>query len=365
MYNLWFTNDGTLEFDFESDPEDIRLHDCKNTEKINSKMLISEEHIGNQYKYSLRVYLSILYLRIPHNFSMILRGKVVEHHSIVHDLKYPECILYRPQTGGAKEEVMTTIGFLKEAPHVYIHGFNVYHKNRLILPFWHAVSYSDSRGRGVVGILEANFVEPTHNKQDFERTSLFQKLETRLKEMTWEYWDYHCGLIGYQVKKKVRARLPLPDSSYGSPDNSRHGSISMNNTSSSGRALVSLPAGRVQNSQFSSWQHGIKRKQDDPLSALGKGRRQAREALDATGHSMEVQPAPCAARPLDQQEAYVLMQENKKIRAKCLEYEKSEEELSHMLSRVKRELEEAQDEYARMLEELELLEDVKPEKDAV
>jgi len=33
------------------------------------------------------------------------------------------------------------------------------------------------------------------------------------------------------------------------------------------------------------------------------------------------------------------------------------------LSRLKRELEEAQDEYARMLKELELLEDVKPEKD--
>lgn len=30
-------------------------------------------------------------------------------------------------------EVTTTIGFLKEAPHVNVHGFNVYHKNRLIL----------------------------------------------------------------------------------------------------------------------------------------------------------------------------------------------------------------------------------------
>lgn len=30
-------------------------------------------------------------------------------------------------------EVTTTIGFLKEAPHVNIHGFCVYHKNRLIL----------------------------------------------------------------------------------------------------------------------------------------------------------------------------------------------------------------------------------------
>lgn len=39
-----------------------------------------------------------------------------------------------------------------------------------------------------LGVLEANFVKPTHNKQDFERTSLFQKVEVRLKEMTWEYW---------------------------------------------------------------------------------------------------------------------------------------------------------------------------------
>lgn len=30
-------------------------------------------------------------------------------------------------------QVVTTIGFLKDAPQVYVHGFNVYHKNRLIL----------------------------------------------------------------------------------------------------------------------------------------------------------------------------------------------------------------------------------------
>lgn len=38
------------------------------------------------------------------------------------------------------------------------------------------------------GILQADYLEPTHNKQDFERTSLFQKFELRLKQMTWEYW---------------------------------------------------------------------------------------------------------------------------------------------------------------------------------
>ena len=51
------------------------------------------------------------------------------------------------------------------------------------------------------------------NKQDFEKTSVFQKLVTRLKEMTWEYWDYHCGLIGYQILKKARRSIPTPDSS--------------------------------------------------------------------------------------------------------------------------------------------------------
>jgi hypothetical protein len=38
------------------------------------------------------------------------------------------------------------------------------------------------------GILEANFIKPTHDKQDFEKSVLYQRLEIRLKEMTYEYW---------------------------------------------------------------------------------------------------------------------------------------------------------------------------------
>jgi len=96
-------------------------------EKVGSRMSVSEEHIGNQYRYSLRVslglklasncgegiihylrcplqvYLSILYLQIPQNFCIMLRGKVVQHHNIAQDLKFPEFILYKPQTGGTKE----------------------------------------------------------------------------------------------------------------------------------------------------------------------------------------------------------------------------------------------------------------------
>lgn len=114
-------------------PQDIRLRKSDDAKKVNAKMLISEEHIGNQYRYSLRViicfcmvvnlfyvseiklfwyylqvYLSILYLRIPQNFCIILRGKVVEHHVIAHDLKYQEFIMYRPQIGGLKEVTYNT-----------------------------------------------------------------------------------------------------------------------------------------------------------------------------------------------------------------------------------------------------------------
>lgn len=52
----------------------------------------------------------------------------------------------------------------------------------------------------MVGVLEANFIQPTHNKQDFEKTPVFQKLETRLKDMTLEYWL----VINFRKKKKKK-----------------------------------------------------------------------------------------------------------------------------------------------------------------
>uniref|UniRef100_A0A803MG24 Morc S5 domain-containing protein n=1 Tax=Chenopodium quinoa TaxID=63459 RepID=A0A803MG24_CHEQI len=304
IFNLWFTDDGTLEFDFESNPEDIRLRNSENTKKINSKMLISEEHIGNQYRFSLRVYLSILYLRIPQNFCIILRGKVVEHHSIAHGLKYPEFIMYRPSTGGTKEEVLTTIGFLKEAPDVNIHGFNVYHKNRLIL-----------------------------------------------------------------VKKKAPAPVPSANSLYVSPNDARLQPISVDKSSKvsgspvgQAHPVFSLPAGDLLAARSGIQQCGTKRTQDDLLSSLGRGRRQSRvEPAHSAGRFMEIQPVIHAAAPLGQQEAKVLRQEHRKLRERCLEYEKSEEELKCKASRLRMELEEAQQEYQRMLTELRSLEVFKPE----
>jgi len=77
-------------------------------------------------------------------------------------------------------------------------GMNVYHKNRLIMPFWKVLQEGSSRGRSVVGVLEANFIEPAHDWQDFERTPLFIRLEMKLRQIIIDFWKEKCHLIGYQ-----------------------------------------------------------------------------------------------------------------------------------------------------------------------
>lgn len=61
-------------------------------------------------------------------------------------------------------------------------------KKSILQPFHRVLSSASSKGRSVAGVLEADFIKPTHDKQDFEKSQLFQRLINRLKEMTNEYW---------------------------------------------------------------------------------------------------------------------------------------------------------------------------------
>ncbi|KAF7108262.1 hypothetical protein CFC21_108765 [Triticum aestivum] len=203
VFNLWLNDVDEMELDFTTDDEDIMMSGAPKIPEERAKVKrLNHMHIANRFRYSLRVYASILYLRLPQHFKVILCGRTVEPHHIIKDLIYRECIKYQPQVGTSVQvDVITSIGFLKGAPHLDIYGFNVYHRNRLILPFWAAGS-ERGRGRGIAGVLEANFIRPTHDKQDFEKTELFQRLETRLKDMTMEYWRHHAHLIGYQPVTK-------------------------------------------------------------------------------------------------------------------------------------------------------------------
>ncbi|KAG5049876.1 hypothetical protein JHK85_010979 [Glycine max] len=361
IYNLWCNDDANLELDFDTDPTDIRIAgDVKQIDTLKAWKSVNEEHIANRLRYSLHVYMSILYLKIPESFQMILRGQVVKPHNIADDLKFPQFVKYAPVIGGSVKGTaltVTTIGFLKEAPQVNIHGFNVYHKNRLIL----VVSYLDSRGRGVVGILQADFIEPTHNKQDFERTSLFQKLEGRLKEMTWEYWDTHCTLFGY--KDKDKKKLPPRVTSMQKPLAIEK--PVMLNRSCSPVVNTKIEYGNSEQCstklQIRSEQGSHNKRKTHELVDLQNTEKHARtENVTCVGFSQNKQIIATPADQVFDRKTMHLVQQNKKLHAKCLEFEKTGEELNLKVTMLKSEIQEAQDEYKRLLAEVKSL-DLKEE----
>ncbi|KHG07152.1 MORC family CW-type zinc finger protein 4 [Gossypium arboreum] len=144
IYNLWEDDEGKLELDFDTDLHDIQIRGVNRDEKNieMAKTFHNSRHFLT-YRHSLRSYASILYLRLPTNFTMILRGKDIEHHNIVNDMMLTTRITYRPQIVSGKAPISSdmvatvTIGFAKDAQHhIDIQGFNVYHKNRLIKVCW-------------------------------------------------------------------------------------------------------------------------------------------------------------------------------------------------------------------------------------
>ncbi|XP_020878741.1 protein MICRORCHIDIA 5 isoform X2 [Arabidopsis lyrata subsp. lyrata] len=211
IYNLWEDDEGKLELDFDTDPHDIQLRGVNRDEKNieMAKTYPNSRHFLT-YRHSLRSYASILYLKHPDNFRIILRGKDVEYHSILDDMMMTDEKTYKPTRSPEwpdQDEMVASLklGFVKDAHHhIDIQGFNVYHKNRLIKPFWRVWNAAGSDGRGVIGILEANFIQPAHNKQGFERTVVLSKLENRLIQHQKNYWSSRCHEIGYAPRRKQK-----------------------------------------------------------------------------------------------------------------------------------------------------------------
>ncbi|GJM84994.1 hypothetical protein PR202_ga00718 [Eleusine coracana subsp. coracana] len=148
IYNLWEDEEGQLELDFDADANDIQIRGANRDQK---RIKMANQYPNSKhfftYKHSLRSYASILYLRVPCVFRMILRGKEIQHHNIVNDLMLKKQQTYKPTMidGFPKDEQMVadvTIGFVKDAKHhIDIQGFNVYHKNRLIKVFYLCHAY--------------------------------------------------------------------------------------------------------------------------------------------------------------------------------------------------------------------------------
>ncbi|XP_062213135.1 protein MICRORCHIDIA 6-like [Phragmites australis] len=360
LFNLWFNDDGDMELDFNSDKKDILITGAHKKKKHNSEKAVTQNYVSTRLRYSLRAYASILYLRVPDSFRIILRGCDVEPHNIVNDLMYRECVLYKPQIAGLTESsVITTIGFVKGAPDIDVQGFNVYHKNRLITPFWKVANNSYGKGRGVVGILEANFIKPTHDKQDFEKSVLYQRLEIRLKDMTYEYWDLHCHRIGYDNKKLPKATRALNRASHmnaGSSPVSAPPRLLAADVPTSSCAIPRLSASAARErinslGSLSKNKMGLKRKLDSIGSMTDSADRDGVDHMDGVDVSQR--------KRFNEYKNLTL--ENDKLRNECLQYEESEKQLVLKEQKLRSQIAEERKKYQELLEELRSL-DVKKEK---
>ncbi|KAJ8433534.1 hypothetical protein Cgig2_018087 [Carnegiea gigantea] len=171
------------------------------------------------------------------------------------------------------------------------------------------------------GILEANFIDPTHNKQDFERTSLFQKLEARLKAKTAEYWRLPCGLIGYQTSKRVPSKKLLLQSLHPGGD------ICKEHDAGNGKSYRHDIPGRI-------------REEYNPKESVA----------NMEGHD-ESRSNKAAIQLEDNQDAEMLslIEENDKLRSELVQIEKREEELNLKLQHLEGEVDDARSRYARLL----------------
>ncbi|XP_057541592.1 protein MICRORCHIDIA 1-like isoform X1 [Amaranthus tricolor] len=329
IYNLWLNDEGIYELNFDDDNEDIKLKDetiQASGSKVHKRTLELQSHISYRLRYSLRAYSSILYLKKFKNFKILLRGKPVEQLHIADELNYKEVVTYKPQLAATSAEVTvkTTIGFIKQAPDLNVSGFNVYHKNRLIRPFWKVVRDGSSVGNGVVGVLEANFIEPAHDKQDFERSSLYIKLESRLKSMVNDYWKSHCHFVGFQ-----RRDQPPPPKIRKFSRNDDHAIRS--STSGAQEGLLNQPVAELAARPRRNYQ-------EDASAVQSIIDLSADEAVDDSTDSLSIEQ---------------ICEENIQLFARCEAHVQKEHELKHMVSKLEKELVETRNKCAQLALHLE------------
>nr|CAB3473301.1 unnamed protein product [Digitaria exilis] len=290
VFNLWFNDDGDMELDFNSDEKDILITGAHKKVKTNKpEKIATQNYVSSRLRYSLRV---------KYRFHIYHFGT---------------------------PSVITTIGFVKGAPNIDVQGFNVYHKNRLISPFWKVANNSYGKGRGVVGILEANFIKPTHDKQDFEKSALYQRLEIRLKDMTYEYWGLHCHRLGYDNKSLPKATRALHRANHmnggSSPISAPPRLLAADiPTSSCGIPRLSASAAREKINSLESHSKsnmGLKRKFDSSGAMSDSADQDGLDRTDGLGVYQRKRF----------NEYRTLTLENDKLRNECLQYEESEKQL--------------------------------------
>ncbi|XP_076857741.1 MORC family CW-type zinc finger protein 3-like isoform X2 [Brachyhypopomus gauderio] len=200
IWNLRKSSSGQVDFDYSTDRYDIRiLPDGKQYKK--------QEHVmqsGQESDFSLRAYCSVLYLKPK--MQIIIRGQKVRTELISKSLACSFKDKYKPQIPNI-EPITITFGFNTKSKEQY--GIMMYHKNRLIKAYERVTCQlkANKIGVGVIGVLECNFLTPTHNKQDFDYTDEYRKTMCSLNNKLEEYWKE----VNHRFGKNADIALTIED----------------------------------------------------------------------------------------------------------------------------------------------------------
>ncbi|XP_077393508.1 MORC family CW-type zinc finger protein 3a [Festucalex cinctus] len=189
IWNLRRTSTGALEFDFQADRYDIQIPSDV-YEELNRSCERIPSHVPESV-YSLRAYCSILYLK-P-RMHVVVRGQKVKTQLIAKSLAKSKTDHYKPMS--LTKRVPIIFGYNTKSREHY--GIMMYHKNRLIKAYERIGCQlkPNSKGVGVIGVIECNFLEPMHNKQSFIENDKYRKTMSSLTIKLDEY----CNEIRYSL----------------------------------------------------------------------------------------------------------------------------------------------------------------------
>lgn len=203
IWNIRRDKNGQPEFDFTSDKYDIRIpEEFDGSSRKGYKKQERADHVAPDSDYSLRAYCSILYLK-P-RMLIILRGQKVQTQLVSKNLAHIEKDVYRPKSISHKP-VKITFGYNCRNKEHY--GIMMYHKNRLIKAYMRVGCQlrANNMGVGVVGVIECNYLKPTHNKQDFDYTNDYRLTVTAVGDKLNDYWNE------MKYKKNEVSSVPVED----------------------------------------------------------------------------------------------------------------------------------------------------------
>ncbi|XP_017562053.1 MORC family CW-type zinc finger protein 3a [Pygocentrus nattereri] len=200
IWNLRKTPLGTSEFDFERDRYDIRIpaEVYESTREQNKRLECGIQSVPES-TCSLRAYCSILYLK-P-RMQIIIRGQKVKTQLVSKSLAHVVKDSYKPQF--LTKSITITFGYNTKSKEQY--GIMMYHKNRLIKAYERVGCQlkANSIGVGVIGVIVCDFLQPTHNKQDFDSTDEYRKTMYNVGVKLEEYWK--------EVHHRHRSTVPVED----------------------------------------------------------------------------------------------------------------------------------------------------------